>query len=96
LLTTYYLGIVYQKKGKDEEAERMLQRALDGFEKTLGPDHIYTVNVVNRLGHLHEDMGNLASAQAKYRRALTGFEKALGLEHKETGSVARRLELLRL
>ena len=39
--------------GRLKEAEEMYMRALKGYEKAWGPDHISTLDTVNNLGNLH-------------------------------------------
>jgi hypothetical protein len=34
----------------------MYQRTLEGFEKTLGPDHALTLSTARNLGILYEDV----------------------------------------
>jgi tetratricopeptide (TPR) repeat protein len=50
----------------------MLQRALAGYEKVLGPDHTSTLDTVNNLGLLYGDQGKLDEAEQMYMRALAG------------------------
>jgi tetratricopeptide (TPR) repeat protein len=77
----YNLGLLYSSQGKLAEAEQMYQRALQGEEKTLGPEHISTLKTVNKLGALYADQDKLAEAEQMYQRALQGYEKALGAEN---------------
>ena len=48
------LGILYADQGKLGEAEKMCQRALEGAEKALGPDHISTLITVYNLGNIYK------------------------------------------
>jgi Tfp pilus assembly protein PilF len=50
----------------------MYQRALQGFEKTLGLEHTSTLQIVNNLGNLFVDQGKLGEAEQMYQRALQG------------------------
>jgi tetratricopeptide (TPR) repeat protein len=75
------LGILYKDQGKLDEAEKMYQRALQGFEKAWGPDHTSTLNIVNNLGLLYADQGKLDEAEKMHQRALQGYEKALSAEN---------------
>jgi tetratricopeptide (TPR) repeat protein len=59
-------------------AEAMYKRALAGYEKALGPEHMSTLNTVNNLGNLYLDQDWLTEAEAMYKQALAGREKALG------------------
>ena len=54
----------------------MYQRALQGYEKALGPDHISTLGTVNNLGLLYRSQGKLDEAEKMYQWALQGKEKA--------------------
>jgi tetratricopeptide (TPR) repeat protein len=48
----FNLGYLYSDQGKLTEAEAMYLRALEGYEKALGPDHISTLDIVHNLGNL--------------------------------------------
>ncbi|KAH0551387.1 hypothetical protein GP486_007398 [Trichoglossum hirsutum] len=77
-------ALLYHNQGRLEDAEAMYQRALTGFEKTLGPIHESTLNAVGNLGILHMAQGRLEDAEVMYQRALTGFEKTLGSTYEST------------
>lgn len=78
------LGMLYADQGKLPEGEAMYTRALQGYEKALGPKHTTTPQIVNNLGILYADQGKLAEAEAMYTRALRGYEEAYGLKHIST------------
>jgi tetratricopeptide (TPR) repeat protein len=88
------LGYLFAQQGRYGDAEKMFQRALQGKEKALGPDHTSTLDTVNNLGLLYSDQGKLAEAEHMYRRALQGKEKALGVEHPLTLQTLNNLGLL--
>jgi tetratricopeptide (TPR) repeat protein len=44
------LGLLYANQGKLVEAQQMYQRALQGYEKALGPEHMSTLTTVSNLG----------------------------------------------
>ena len=67
--------------GHLKDAESTNNCSLAGFEKTLGPEHTSTLNMVNYLGILYADLGCLHDAEIMFNRALAGREKTLGLEH---------------
>jgi hypothetical protein len=48
------LGDLYTSQGKLDEAEKMCQRALLGYEKALGPDHTSTLDVVDTFSLLYK------------------------------------------
>jgi len=56
----------------------MYERALQGKEPVLGPEHISTLSTINKLGLLYAKQGKLGEAEKMYERALQGYEKALG------------------
>ncbi|KAK3955940.1 Tetratricopeptide repeat-domain-containing protein, partial [Pseudoneurospora amorphoporcata] len=68
---------LYSDQGRLKEAETMYQRALEGYEKALGPDHTSTLNTVNNLGLLYSDQGWLKEAETMYQRALSGYSAAI-------------------
>jgi tetratricopeptide (TPR) repeat protein len=78
------LGILYADQGRLDKAEMMFQRALQGYEMALGPDHTSTLNVANNLGILYAKQGKLDEAEMMFQRALQGFETALGSDHTST------------
>ena len=65
----------------------MYQRALNRYEKALGPEHTWTLDIVNSLGKVYLDQGKLVEAEMIYQRALDGY-KALGLTNTRTVHVA--------
>ncbi|KAF6229366.1 hypothetical protein HO133_007482 [Letharia lupina] len=69
------LGILYKRQGKMAEAEKMYQRALEGYEKAWGPEHTSTLDTVNNLGNLYKNQGKMAEAEKMYQRALNRYEK---------------------
>jgi tetratricopeptide (TPR) repeat protein len=89
--TCHRLGRLYQDQGKLAQAEEMYQQALQGYKKSLGPEHTSTLNTVNNLGNLYNDQGKLGQAEEMYQQALQGYEKALGLEHTSTLNTVNNL-----
>src|ERR1700722_15486107 len=90
----YRLGCLYADQGKLDEAEKMYQRALQGYEKAWGPDHTSTLDTVNNLGLLYMRQGKLDEAEKMYQRALQGKEKAWGPDHTSTLDTVNNLGLL--
>ena len=90
------LGSLYADQAKMQEAEEMLQRALVGFEKALGLEHISTLTTVNNLGSLYVDQGKIQKAEEMYNRALKGKMKAQGPDHSATLDTVNNLGLLYL
>jgi len=85
------LGLLYADQSKLAEAEKMYQRALDGYEKALGPEHTSTLDTVNNLGRLYKDQGKLAEAEKMYERALGGKEKFGRPHHPRATLIGRNL-----
>jgi tetratricopeptide (TPR) repeat protein len=50
----HQLGSLYADQGKLGEAEKMFERALQGYEKALGLEHTSTLDTVNNLGNLYK------------------------------------------
>ena len=87
------LGHLLRGRGyaNQEEANALLARALEGhrralkgYEKVLGAEHLDTLHSVDTLGNLLFDKGHCEGAEALLRRALEGYEKVLGAEHPYT------------
>jgi tetratricopeptide (TPR) repeat protein len=66
----------------------MLQRALKGEKKALGPDYTLTLSTVSNFGKLYEKQGKLREVEEMYQRVLKGYEKALGPDHALTINTA--------
>ena len=49
LMVVYNMGTLYRSQEKVEKATEMFERARNGFEKTLGSDHPYTIDAVDKL-----------------------------------------------
>ena len=69
------LGVFYINLGKLDEAEKMLLRALQGHEETLGAKHTSTLNTVNSLGKLYREQGKLAEAEKCVNELCKGVKK---------------------
>jgi len=85
------LGLLFYEQGKLVEAEKMYQRALDGYEKAQGAEHTSTLDTVNNLGVLYKNQGKLVEAEEMYQRALDGYEKVWGPEHTSTLNTVNNL-----
>ncbi|KAK3950425.1 hypothetical protein QBC32DRAFT_264587 [Pseudoneurospora amorphoporcata] len=74
----------------------MYQRALEGKEKALGPDHTSTLDTVYNLGILYQTQGRLKEAEVMYQRALSGYSAALGSSHAKSLLVVKNIASLQL
>ena len=81
-------------KGKYDQAELLLERALKIHEKVLGPEDPDTASSLNNLAMLYVNLGAYAKAQPLYERALKIKEKVLGPEDPSTATILSNLALL--
>ena len=84
-------GVLLADQGKLAEAEKMYQRALEGYEKAWGPEHTSTLDTVNNLGNLYKNQGKMDEAKKMYQRALTGYKKVEDLNHPMTKQIIQNL-----
>jgi tetratricopeptide (TPR) repeat protein len=85
------LGVVLGSQERFDEAQTELQRALDLYEKTLGPEHMLVATSLKSLGNLAQNRGQSEQALLYYRRALAIQERVLGLDHPEVASVLHNM-----
>ncbi|KAI3336292.1 kinesin light chain [Xylariaceae sp. AK1471] len=90
----FNLAYLYSSQAKLNEAEEMYRRALQSYEKVLGPDHTSTLNTVNNLGVLYWRQDKLNEAEEMYQRALQGRERALGPDHTSTLDIVNNIGVL--
>ncbi|CAF9905420.1 MAG: hypothetical protein ALECFALPRED_000606 [Alectoria fallacina] len=76
------------------EVEKMYQRALKEKKKVWGPEHTFTLRIVNNLDLLYVDQGKMAEIEKMYQRALKEKEKTWGPEHTSTLGTVNNLGLL--
>ena len=87
-------GRFYAESDRLDDAERMYDRALAGYQKESGADHTSTLDTVHSLGKLYRSQGRLVDAETMYERALAGKEKVLGADHSSTLDTVHNLRLL--
>jgi hypothetical protein len=71
LTTVHELGSLYVDQGKIVEAEVMLQRELEGYEKALGPDHEWTLLAASDLEDLYRKSGRKKEAKIIHKQYLS-------------------------
>ena len=71
------LGLLYKSQGKLDEAEKMCQRALQGYEKKNVARYRPALNAICNLGDLFATQWCLDEAKEMYSRACTGFRVLL-------------------
>jgi tetratricopeptide (TPR) repeat protein len=86
-------GYYLTESAQYEQAEPLLQHALDIRERALGPDHPNTATSLNNLAALYWAQGKFEQAEPLQERSLAITEKSLGLDHPD---VAIRLNVLAL
>jgi len=72
-------------------ARALYERALEGRERVLRPDHPSTLGSVNNLALVLGRQGDYAGARALYERALEGNERVLGPDHPSTLTIVNNL-----
>ena len=87
-------GFYLAQRARYAEAEPLHRRALDIYEKVLGPEHPDTAMSLNNLADLLLLKGEYAQAEPLFRRALEIREKALGPEHPNTARSLNNLAAL--
>jgi tetratricopeptide (TPR) repeat protein len=88
------LGILYADQGRYKEAEVMYKRALEGNEKSWGPEHTSMLDIFNNLGRLYQNQGQYKEAEVIYKRAIEGYEKVVGPEHTSTLKIVNNLGIV--
>ena len=58
-------------RGAFAEAEPLLHRGLDGYERLLGPEHRETLSAVNNLGYVLKRLGKFSEAPLMCCAAVT-------------------------
>lgn len=76
----------------------MYQRALRGYEKAIGLEHISTyipaLNTMWGIGFLFHEKGRVKDARIWYLKALFGYQKVLGSDHQNCKDVQNNLAAL--
>ena len=89
------LGNLYENQGKLVEAETMYQRALQAYEKALGPGntlhYLPALNTAYNLGRSDSNLGERNEAKLMYSRALVGYETVFGNDQERYKDVGVRL-----
>jgi tetratricopeptide (TPR) repeat protein len=73
-------GTQLREASQYEEAEPLLQEAVEVAEDTFGPDSFETAKALNELGVLGKYDGQFERSETAYRRALRIVEQTSGLE----------------
>ena len=57
-----YLGEALRRKGKFEEAGKLLQESRDAFKRAMGTEHPETIATLADIGQVNFNMGNFDAA----------------------------------
>ena len=79
--STCAAALILRKSGRQKAAEPCYLRALEIYEKQLGPDHADVASVLNNLAVFYTSVEKYAAAEPLYQRALAIFEARLGPLH---------------
>jgi tetratricopeptide (TPR) repeat protein len=85
---------VFAMQRQYNDAEKMYQRALQGYEKARGLEHTSALDTVNNLGNLYKKLDRLDDAEKMLQQALGEFEISYGFEHEMCRRLRGLVELL--
>lgn len=72
---------VFQVQESPEKALEWYERALAGYKKSHGPDHLMVFNTVFNMARIFHKLGQYDKALEWYERAVAGYRKLLELDH---------------
>ncbi|KAL7272487.1 hypothetical protein RUND412_004696 [Rhizina undulata] len=78
------IGRTYNGLGYYKQAKALYLISLEVYEKTLGTDHISTLNTVDAIASALYELGRYDEAIQWFQRALAGKERGLGQDHLST------------
>ena len=78
------LATLRSDQGRNEDAARLHQSALEARVRVLGEDHPDTAMSKNNLGELYRQMNRLPDAENLLQQSLDSRRRLLGDEHRET------------
>jgi tetratricopeptide (TPR) repeat protein len=73
--------VLYDNQHRIDEAILLIERALEGYERTRGNDDKMTIDAIDKLGTIYASSGRHRDAEAILKRAACGYEKLFGAEH---------------
>jgi len=79
-----HLGVLLKQQGRLQEAEELLTRALNGFEESLGTNHLCTAEAAYNYAVLSVQVGKRRKAASLFGKSHRGLAEALGVEHQHT------------
>jgi len=88
------LGQALQRESRYAEAKQVEEQALSAYEKTLGPDHAYTMSVRADLALANYHLGHYAAARTMMEQVVAAQRSRLGNEHPALAGTEINLGLL--
>ena len=85
------LALIQRILGHLDQAQQLLQRAVDIYEKAPGPEQPELARGLFNLGLVYRARGDPVRAEAEYQRAVAIMEKTLGPEHRSVAQVLNQL-----
>ena len=90
------LALLYGQAGRWSEAEPLVQKAVEIFNRATGTDSVETAMLLANLASVHMQQGRPERAEPLFRRARITYEKTLGGEHPQLAMVLSQEGLLLL
>jgi tetratricopeptide (TPR) repeat protein len=89
------LGTLYQRLGRDSEAEKKLTEAINMFREELGARTPHYHAALNGLGVVHYRQGRYADAEAEFLAAAEAAEVLYGADHYEAQAARKHAQMAR-
>jgi tetratricopeptide (TPR) repeat protein len=93
-LLAFNIARYLQPAARYSEAEPLLKRVLEIYDKTAGGEDPFTSATLRELARLYRAQGRYSEAEPLLKRSLTINEKTVGDEHPETSVTLYELALL--
>lgn len=94
-LVTNALGLLHDLQGRADEAEADLRRAMERYEKSVGPEAPGLIDVCFNLGDLHRRRNQLDETERLLQRAIAIAGK-LGPDHTQLAKALHNLAVLHM
>jgi non-specific serine/threonine protein kinase/serine/threonine-protein kinase len=88
------LGVVYDDRGRLDEAERAYRESIAELEARFGPEHDMVTGMLNNLANLLDRQGKAAEAESTYRRVIAIDRRKLGRDHPNVAISLANLSML--
>jgi CHAT domain-containing protein/Flp pilus assembly protein TadD len=84
-------GIACYQEGKDDQAEKLIPKALEIFKRNLGEQHVYYGNCLNNLALLYCQRADYGKAERLFSQAMKVCKETLGEEHPSYAGILNNL-----